>query len=65
MNGAAILDELETLLSRYVVFPSAEALAAVVLWVAHCHALVAFDSRPRLASDLPGEGLRQDEGGLR
>ena len=49
MSGAVILDELAALLSRYVAFPTAEALAAVALWVAHCHALEAFDSTPRLA----------------
>jgi hypothetical protein len=51
-----ILDDLAALIARYVAFPSAEALAAVVLWVAHCHALDAFESTPRLALLSPEKG---------
>jgi hypothetical protein len=45
----SVLDELDTLLGRYVVFPHREAQAAVALWIVHCHALDAFESTPRLA----------------
>jgi hypothetical protein len=55
-GGAPILDDLETLLARYVAFPSPEARIAVVLWVAHCHTLDAFDSTPRLAALSPEKG---------
>jgi hypothetical protein len=51
-----ILDDLAALIARYVAFPSADALTAVALWVAHCHALDAFDSTPRLALLSPEKG---------
>jgi hypothetical protein len=51
-----VLDELDELLARYVVFPSREARAAVALWVLHCHALDAFESTPRLALLSPEKG---------
>ena len=51
-----LLDDLDELLARYVAFPSAHALTAVVLWVVHCHALEAFESTPRLALLSPEKG---------
>ena len=56
MSGTDLLDELAALLARYVAFPTAEALTAVVLWVVHCHALDAFESTPRLALLSPEKG---------
>lgn len=56
MSAHVVLDELDQLLARYVVFPTDEARAAVVLWVLHCHALDAFESTPRLALLSPEKG---------
>lgn len=46
--GAALLDELLTALGRFVVFPSAEAADAVVLWIAATYAQDVLDAAPRL-----------------
>jgi hypothetical protein len=56
--GADMLGDVETFLARFVAFPSEAVLVAVVLWVAHTHALDAFESTPRLAflSPEPGSG---------
>lgn len=56
--GAAVLDAVEAFLARFVAFPSDAARVAVTLWAAHCHAVSAFDSSPRLAllSPEPGSG---------
>lgn len=54
--GSALLDELDQLLARYVVFPSEAARHAVALWVLHCHAIDAFESTPRLAFLSPEKG---------
>src|SRR5262249_19248500 len=45
---AALLDAVGALLSRYVVFRSTAQRTAVVLWIAHAHALEAFDVTPYL-----------------
>lgn len=57
-EGAALLDEVAEFIGLFVAFPSPAALVAVVLWVAHAHAVNAFDSTPRLAllSPEPGSG---------
>src|SRR5438132_825658 len=47
--GAAILDDLRALLCRYVAFPEPEQADAVSLWIAHSHAIDAFDCTPRLS----------------
>jgi hypothetical protein len=61
--GARILDETRSFTGRFCSLPSAEALDAVTLWIAHCHAAdsdrrLVFASTPRLAilSDTPGSG---------
>jgi hypothetical protein len=58
LDGAAVLDQVEAMLARFVAFPSDHALTAVTLWVAHTHALTAFETTPRLAflSPEPGSG---------
>ena len=45
-------------LGRFVVYPSAAAAAAHVLWVAHAHLMDAWDSTPRIAflSPEPASG---------
>lgn len=55
-DGAALLDELVQLLTRYVAFPSEAARDAVALWVVHCHTLDSFESTPRLALLSPEKG---------
>jgi len=57
-TGHEVLDEVRDALSRFVAFPSEEALTAVTLWAAHTHALDAFHNTPRLAmlSPEPGSG---------
>jgi hypothetical protein len=45
---AALLDAVGTLLSKYVVFRSTAQRTAVVLWIAHAHALKAFEVTPYL-----------------
>lgn len=58
IDGAALLDAVETFHRRFNVFPSEAAYVAVTLWDAHAHMLDAFDSTPRLAflSPEPGSG---------
>jgi Protein of unknown function (DUF3631) len=57
-HGSVLLDQVEAMLARFVAFPSDEARIAVTLWVAHTHALTAFECTPRLAflSPEPGSG---------
>lgn len=57
-DGAAVLDEVEALLRQFVVFPCEENLVAVVLWIAHTHAIEVIDNTPRLAflSPEPSSG---------
>jgi hypothetical protein len=54
--GAELLDELETMVGRFVAFPSPAALDAVVLWIVHAHAVGAAESTPRLAILSPERG---------
>jgi len=51
--GAGLLDELHEALTKYVVFPSAEATDAVVLWITATHGLAAFEHATRLAIHSP------------
>jgi hypothetical protein len=57
-DGAAILDRARTFIARFCAFPDAHCLNAVVLWAAHTHAAIAFETTPRLAllSPEPGSG---------
>jgi uncharacterized protein DUF3631 len=50
---AEALDEVELFLSRYVVFGRRESLVAVVLWIAHTHAIEQADATPYLAISSP------------
>ncbi|QES43840.1 DNA primase [Streptomyces venezuelae] len=58
IDGAALLDEVETFHRRFNVFPHEAAYVAVVLWDAHAHLIDCFESTPRLAflSPEPGSG---------
>jgi Protein of unknown function (DUF3631) len=55
-EGAELLGEVAAMLARYVAFPSPAAHTAVTLWTAHCHAVGAFESTPRLALLSPEKG---------
>jgi hypothetical protein len=52
------LDSVESFLKRFVIYPSAHALVAHVLWIAHCHLMDCWETTPRLAfmSAEPGSG---------
>lgn len=52
-EGASILDEVRAFVHRFVAFPSDAALTAVVLWVAHTHAVEHFYTSPRLTMLSP------------
>ena len=52
-DGAAILAQLHTTLTRYVILPSAEAAVAVALWIAATHAQDAWACAPRLVIRAP------------
>jgi Protein of unknown function (DUF3631) len=58
MNGAELLDRVERFVARFVVLPSEHALVALVLWIAHAHAVAKWESTPRIAllSPEPGSG---------
>ena len=53
-----ILDQIHAFLGRFIAYPSDHAHAAHTLWVAHTHAMDAWDSTPRIAflSPEPGSG---------
>lgn len=57
-TGAALLDDVETFLARFVVYPAEAARVAHVLWIAHTWFMDRWDSTPRIAflSPEPGSG---------
>lgn len=57
-DGAALLDQVETFLGRFVAYPSEAARIAHTLWVAHAHFMACWESSPRIAflSPEPGSG---------
>jgi len=57
-DGAALLDQVQAFITRFIALPSPAALVAVVCWVVHTHAVDVFESTPRLAllSPEPGSG---------
>ena len=52
-DGAALLAQLHTALTRYVILPSAEAAVAVALWIAATHAQPSWAHAPRLVIRAP------------
>jgi hypothetical protein len=48
-DGARLLDDLRSFLCRFVAFAEPEQADAVTLWIAHSHAIDAFDCTPRLS----------------
>lgn len=55
-DGAALLDEVDQMLSTFIAFPSEETRWAVVLWILHTHVVDAFETSPRLAFLSPEKG---------
>ena len=57
-DGAELLADVHAFLGRFVAYPSAHAHVAHTLWIAHAHAMEAWDSTPRIAflSPEPGSG---------
>jgi putative DNA primase/helicase len=52
VDGAALLDEMSTLVLRHVVLPQ-QAADAIALWILHAHALDAAEHTPRLRLPSP------------
>lgn len=48
LTGAALLDAVSTLLSRFLVFPNEHCASTIALWFAHTHAAANFYVTPRL-----------------
>jgi hypothetical protein len=58
IDGAALLDSVYAFLGRFVAYPTKHAHVAHALWIAHTHAMDAWESTPRIAflSPEPGSG---------
>jgi Protein of unknown function (DUF3631) len=58
INGADLLDRLCAFYVRFVCLPTDAAVIAAILWAAHTHLMIAWDSTPRFAflSAEPGSG---------
>jgi len=57
-HTAELLDDIETFLGRFVVYPSVHARRAHALWIGHSHLMDCWESTPRIAflSPEPGSG---------
>jgi hypothetical protein len=57
-KGATLLDDVYKFTGRFVAYPSEHAHVAHVLWIAHAHAMSAWESTPRIAflSPEPASG---------
>jgi hypothetical protein len=57
-QGTTILDRVERFLGRFVAYPTPGTQIAHALWIAHAHAMHAWESTPRIAflSPEPGSG---------
>ena len=55
-TGAALLDDVEMFLRRFVAYPSEAAGVAHTLWIAHCWFMGFWDSTPRIAFLSPEYG---------
>jgi hypothetical protein len=53
INGAALLDEIDAYLRRYVVYPDEHMRRAHNLWIAHTHLMDCWESTPRFACLSP------------
>lgn len=55
-HGNNVLDDIHTMLTKYVAFPDAHAPVACALWVAHTWVVMAFFTTPRLVIESPEPG---------
>jgi hypothetical protein len=57
-EGRTLLDDVETFLARFIVYPSGHARVGHTLWIAHTHMMDIWDSTPRMAflSPEPASG---------
>lgn len=57
-TAASVLDDLYAFLGRFIAYPDVAARIAHTLWLAHTHAMDAWESTPRIAfvSPEPGSG---------
>ena len=55
-DGAALLDDVEAYLARFIAYPSSAARVAHALWIAHTHAMEGWESTPRIAFLSPEVG---------
>jgi hypothetical protein len=57
-QGVALLADVGEFLARFIAYPSEHAYVAHVLWIAHTHLMLAWESTPRIAflSPEPGSG---------
>jgi hypothetical protein len=46
-QGAALLEDVEKFLRRFISYPSGHASVAHVLWIAHIHLMNSWESTPR------------------
>lgn len=58
IDGAALLDEIDSFLATYVIYPNVHMRHAHTLWIAHTHFMELWDSTPRIyfKSPEPGSG---------
>ena len=58
IDGAALLDEIDAFLARYVIYPEEHMRHAHTLWIAHTHLMDCWDSTPRIGflSPEPASG---------
>ena len=58
MEPGELFERLETLLSRFIIYPSEHAKIAHTLWIAHTHLMESWESTPRIAflSPEPASG---------
>lgn len=59
IDGAALLDAVETFHRRFNAFPTEAAYVAVALWDAHTHLLDCFDSTPGSPSSPPNRAAER------
>jgi hypothetical protein len=58
INGAALLDDVDTFLGRYVIYPDEHTRHTHTLWAAHTHLMDCWESTPRITflSPEPSSG---------
>ena len=58
IDGAALLDEIDTFIGQYVIYPNEHMQHAHTLWIVHTHFMELWDTTPRIhfKSPEPGSG---------